>query len=221
MTRLKPGRVRMPFPHLTLVSRSLTCQRSLTMRPALPLRVSLLSSTFLYYPACALIYVPGSWDVGTLFPTSATWLLSCHFQAQNMEGLVMFPVKEQLLSVYNAGSHPCLSAKLFICRRSFKVKRYNPQVFNTNIQTFVSQKDPCTINSCQRRERTGSTGHTTYWAGMFWKPQLWQLHVWFLYFLLYQQSDHPGVILMLLHSDSDRASTNELYFADNFLIKCF
>lgn len=55
-----------------------------------------------------------------------------------------------------------LSNKPAICRRSIKVKLYYPQVLNTNIQTLVSQKDPCNTNSCQRRERTGSTGHTSY-----------------------------------------------------------
>lgn len=74
---------------------------------------------------------------------------------------------KQMLSHYYAVSHPPLSNKPFNCRRSFKVECYNPQVLNTNIQTLVSQKDPCTINSCQRRERTGSTGHTTNRAGVF------------------------------------------------------
>lgn len=50
-----------------------------------------------------------------------------------------------------------------ICCRSIKVKRYYPQVLNTDIQALVGQKDPCShINSCKRRERTGSTGYTSH-----------------------------------------------------------
>lgn len=52
MIQLQPDRVRMPFPHLTPVSRSLTCQRSPTMQPAPLLQVNLLSSTpFFCYPS--------------------------------------------------------------------------------------------------------------------------------------------------------------------------
>lgn len=66
-------------------------------------------------------------------------------------------------------THPYLCNELFfICCRSIKVKLYNPQVLDTDIQTLVGQKDPCSyINSCKRREGTGSTGHTSHWAGIF------------------------------------------------------
>lgn len=55
---------------------------------------------------------------------------------------------------------------LLMCYRSFKVELLYSQGFNANIQTLFSQKDTCNcIDSCQRRERTGSAGHSSYWAG--------------------------------------------------------
>lgn len=52
-----------------------------------------------------------------------------------------------------------------VCCRSVKVELHNSQVFDTNIQTIVGQKDPRSIDSCPRREGTGSTGHASHWAG--------------------------------------------------------
>ncbi len=72
-TQLQPDRVRMPFPHLTLVSRSSTCQRSPTMQPAPRLQVNLICCRkenvsckhfFIYVTdsrARFHIYAPGQW----------------------------------------------------------------------------------------------------------------------------------------------------------------
>ena len=86
MTRWRPDRVRMPFPHLTLVSRSSTCQRSPTMQPV-PLRqVSIICSFDIQVFA----------DTG-IFTCFYTWpyapilcLLYGHLRAQNTEALCNF-----------------------------------------------------------------------------------------------------------------------------------
>lgn len=141
MTQLQPDRVRMPFPHLTPVSRSSTCQKSPSTQPAPLLQVSLMCcwkeccEHFFCYPsrcemfadirACFYIYVPDPWCLWKL--QELLWLLclsSCNFQSQNAE---------KLFKSYYAFSHPLLSCKPFVCCRSIKVELYDPQVLNTNI----------------------------------------------------------------------------------------
>lgn len=57
MIRLQPDKVRMPFPHPTLVSRSLTYLRSPIMLPAPLLQVNLLRCTLFFY--AIQLYVGG------------------------------------------------------------------------------------------------------------------------------------------------------------------
>lgn len=105
MTRWRPDRVRMPFPHLTLVSRSSTCQRSPTMQPA-PLRqVSIICSFDIQvYVKCLQtlayfhVYIPGLMHLFCL--------LYGHFWAQNTEALCNFLWERNCVIITLSVIHP-------------------------------------------------------------------------------------------------------------------
>lgn len=211
MTRLKPGRVRMPFPHLTLVSRSLTCQRSLTMPPALPLQVSLLSRTFLLpFSMCSylctwlmrrgniIFYISTFCDYYLVTSKLRTWRdLLCSLWKSNCWVSIMLAVIRawvpNLLSAVGASRSSATTPKSSTptSRPSSAKKIPVPSTPAKGEKELEAQVTQLTEQVCF--ENHNCDGYT----------------FGFSIFCCNQQSDHPAVFRMLLNTDSNRTPTNE------------